>query len=181
MSAGKSERNAAEKMAKAAFCETFGVAEATIERLFQKGMPHEKNGRRIFVPMPAARVWYHEYLVEKGKKAAAPKSIDEARLRKETAVAEMAELDLADRQRETMKVADHERLLADAYSRVAAKLTILSARAAAASFGSATVEDAERRIEPIVEEVREELRKADDVPTDDAEHDEGEDDGAGDD
>jgi hypothetical protein len=160
-------------MTKAQFAATFGVSEAQLERYFQKGMPHEKRGRRVMIPMPTGRVWYHEHLVEKGKKAAQPKTIDEARLRTETARAEMAELDLADRLSETMKVSEHERLLADAFSRVAAKLSNLPARAAAASFGAATVEECETRIEPIVDEVREELRKADDLPADDEEGDDG--------
>lgn len=167
-------RNAAETMAKSAFAVMFGISEAQLERHFQAGMPHEKAGRRVLIPMPAGRLWYHTFLVEKGKKAAAPRTIDEARLRKETAQAEMAELDLAERQRETMKVSDHEQLLADAFSRVSAKLTNLAARSAVASFGAATVEECEARIDPIVAEVREELRKAEDVPLsepDDAEDD----------
>jgi hypothetical protein len=174
-------RNASTSISKQSFCDTFGVSEAQMERHFQAGMPHEKKGRRVFIPMPAGRVWYHSFLVNKGKKQAAPKNIDEAKLRKETALAEMAELDLAERQRETMKVADHERLLADAYSRVAAKLTGFAARASVASFGAATAEEAEERIEPVVDEIREELRKTDDIPVDDETEDMEEDDGDGDD
>lgn len=172
-------RNASTKMSKAAFCATFGISEKQVERHFQQGMPHEKKGRLIYIPMPEGRVWFHNYLEDKGKKAAQPRNIDEARLRTETAKAEMAELDLADRLKETMKVADHERLLADAFSRVMAKLTGLPSRAAAASFGVESVEEAERRIEPVVDEVREELRKAEDLP--DEEHDDVEDDDGGDD
>lgn len=157
-------RNAAGAMAKSAFAAMFGISEAQLERHFQAGMPHEKKGRRVMIPMPEGRLWYHKFLIEKGKRESAPKSIDEARLRTETAKAEMAELDLADRQRETMTAADHACLLADALSRVAAKLTNLSARAAVASFGAATVEESEARIDPVVDEVREELRKAEDVP-----------------
>jgi hypothetical protein len=102
-------RNAATKMSKAAFCATFGVSEKQLERHFQAGMPHEKKGRLVHVPMPSGRVWLHNYLEEKGKKSAQPKTIDEARLRNETAKAEMSELDLADRLAETMKVSEHER------------------------------------------------------------------------
>lgn len=160
-------RNAAAQMSKSAFAVTFGVSESQLERLFHQGLPHEKKGRNVMIPMPAGRVFYHKYLVDKGKREAAPKTIDEARLRTETARAEMAELDLAERQRETMKVSDHEKLLADAFSRVSSKLTNFSARSAAASFGAATMEECEQRIEPIVAEVREELRKADDIALDD--------------
>lgn len=167
-------RNAEESWPKAKFCQVFGVSEAQLERHFQKGLPSEKKGRRVHVLMPAGRIWLHSYLEEKGKKAAAPKSIDEAKLRTETAKAEMAELDLADRLRETMKVSEHEKLLADAFSRVSAKLSNFAARAASAGFGAANPEDAERRIEPIVDEVREELRKAEDLPDEDEHDDEDE-------
>src|SRR5689334_18883219 len=90
-----SVRNAAGELSKRAFAETFGVSEAQLERLFHLGMPHAKTGRKITIPTPEGRVWYHRYLVEKGRKEAAPVDLREARRRKESADAEMAELELA--------------------------------------------------------------------------------------
>jgi hypothetical protein len=166
MTAHKTARNVSGKLAKVDFCSTFGVSEAQLERYFQQGMGHEKKGRRIFVPMPAGRVWLHAYLIEKGKKSAAPTTINDARLRKETAQAALEELKLAREQAVTMRVEDGERLLGEAYSRVRAKLQNLSPRIAGAAFGAATIQECQAKVEPLVAEVMEELCTAEDVPGD---------------
>ncbi len=166
-------RNAATEVPKAAFCATFTVSEAQLERLFQQGMPHEKKGRRIMIPMPSGWLWYKNYLVEKGKKAAAPKTIDDARLRKETAQAGIEELKLAREQGLTMRVAEHEKMLGEAFSRVRAKLLNLAPRAAGAAFGASSIQDCQAKIEPVVAEIMEELCAAGDVPEVEEEADEG--------
>lgn len=158
-------RNAATSISKRAFCDTFGVSEAQLERFFQKGMPHEKtSSRKIAIPMPAGRVWYHDYLVKKGEKKAAPATINEARLRKETAQASMEELKLAREQGVTMRVEEHEKLLGEAFSRVRAKLLNLAPRAAGSAFGATSLQECQAKIEPIVTEIMEELCAGDDVP-----------------
>lgn len=160
-----SERNAASEITKRDFAETFGVSEAQLERLFQQGMPHaKKSTRRVVIPMPAGRVWYHQHLVQKGRKEAAPKNIDEAKQRKAAAEAEMAELELAKVRGDTMLVEDHERMLGEAFGRARAKLLNLGPRAAGAAFGATTLQECQAKIEPIVTEIMEELCKADDVP-----------------
>jgi hypothetical protein len=152
-------------MTKRAFAEMFGVSEAQLERLFQKGMPHEKrSSRRVEIPMPEGRVWYHTYLEKKGEKRAAPSTIDEARLRKETAQAGLEEFKLAREQGITMLVEEHEKLYGEAMMRVRAKLLNLAPRAAGAAFGAASLPDCQAKIEPVVAEIMEELYKADDVP-----------------
>jgi len=83
-------RNESTQIPKAQFAATFGVSEAQLERYFQQGMPHEKKGRRIMIPMPEGRVWYHKYLVEKGRREAMPQDLDEAKKRREMAMAEIA-------------------------------------------------------------------------------------------
>lgn len=163
-------RNAASEITKKEFCDTFGVSEAQLERHFQAGMPHEKkSSKKIYIPMPAGRVWYHEHLVAKGKKLAAPKDIDDAKLRKAAAEAEMAELELAKLRGDTMLVDDHERMLGEAFGRARAKLLNLGPRAAGAAFGALTLQECQAKIEPIVTEIMEELCKADDVPDVEAE------------
>lgn len=158
-------RNAATEISKREFCDTFGISESHIERLFQQGMPHAKqSSRKITIPMPAGRVWYHDFLVEKGKKQAAPKDLDDAKLRKAAAEAEMAELELAKVRGDTMLVDDHERMLGEAFGRARAKLLNLGPRAAGAAFGAATLQECQAKIEPIVVEIMDELCRADDVP-----------------
>lgn len=157
-------RNAKSDMPKAEFAALFGISESQLERLFQKGMPHAKDGRAVTIPMPAGRVWYHEYLVAKGKKLAAPTSIDEAVRRREAARAELEELKLARERAKTMLVDDGERLLAAAYGRVRAKLLNLAPRAAGAAFGASTLQSCQAKIEPLVHEIMEDLAAGADIP-----------------
>jgi hypothetical protein len=165
VSAKSSTRNAAAEITKRSFCDTFGVSEAQLERLFQLGMPHAKGAsRRVEIPMPDGRVWYHNYLVEKGKKQAAPKDLDEARKRRAAADADLAELELAKARNQTMLVEDHERMLGEAFGRVRARLLNLAPRAAGAAFGAPTLQECQAKIEPVVREIMEELEAADDVP-----------------
>ena len=166
-------RNAAGNLSKRQFSDTFGVSEAQLERLFHKGMPHEKtSARKIAIPMPAGRVWYHEYLVGKGRKQAAPKDIDEAKQRKMAAEAELAELELAKARDELMTASEFFRVLGDAFARARAKLLNLPPRLAGASFGAATLQECQAKIAPLVDEVIEELRRAEDVPADEEDEDE---------
>ena len=158
-------RNAASTITKRDFAIRFGISENQLERLFQQGMPHEKHSRRVLVPMPAGRVWYHEYLVEKGRRQSAPKSSDDARRRRAAAEAELAELDLAQRRKETVLLVEAERWVADAFGRVRAKLQNLTPRLAGVVVGLTSVQQAQSRIEPVVMEAMEELRVASDVPT----------------
>lgn len=157
-------RNAAGKLSKSMFAATFGVSESQLERLFQQGMPHAKKGRRIEIPMPAGRVWYHTHLVDKGKRQAAPRDMDEARRRKMAAEAELAELELAKARDELMTVEAFDRAVLDAFSRVDVRLQNLASRLAGAVLGAQTIQESQARIDPLVEEAREELRRADDVP-----------------
>lgn len=160
-----SERNTAREWTKRQFCEVFGVSEAQLERYFQRGCPHKKkNSRKVVVPMPEGRIWYLDYVRELERKKAAPTSLDEIRKRKEGAQMQMEELKLAREQGKTMLVDEHEKLLADAFSRVRAKLLNFAPRAAGAASGE-TVQERQAQLEPLVVEIMEELCKADDVPS----------------
>lgn len=159
-------RNAPTSMTKRQFADLFGVSEKQLERFFSQGMPHDRqSARKILIPMPAGREWYKEYLVKKGEKAAQPSSIDEARRRKETASAELEELKLAREKGQTMRVTDHVDLLADGFARVRAKLLNFAQRAAGAAFGTATIQECQAKLEPLVTEMMEELAAARDVPS----------------
>ncbi len=166
-------RNAAGSISKRQFADTYGVSESQLERLFQQGMPHAKtSARKIAIPMPSGRVWYHEYLIRKGRKQAAPTSIDDARRRKGAAEAELVELELAEKRGELMTVADFVKVTGEAFARARARLQNLASRAAAAAFGGQSVPECQARIEPLVLEVLDELRRADDVPIQQEEDDE---------
>lgn len=152
-------------ISKRVFSETFGVGEKQLERLFLQGMPHKKDANRVTIPMPAGRTWYYDYLVQKGRTQAAPRSIDEARRRKEAAEAEMSELELAKARQELVVVEDFRTAVAEAFGRVRAKILNLPPRLAGVVVGVNTKPEALARIEPLVLEILAELHAADDVPT----------------
>lgn len=162
-------RNAVGSITKRAFAETFGVGEKQLERYFAVGMPHQRTGRRVMLPMPAARVWFHEYLIKKGERKAQPASLSEARMRKETAQAALEELKLARELGKLMLVDEFSQLLGEAYGRVRAKLLNFPARAAGVAFGTTSFADCQAKLHPLVLEIMAELAAADDVPDPDAE------------
>lgn len=165
-----SDRNKAHSLTKREFAELFGRSEKQLERYFQAGMPHKKKGRDISIPMPEGRVWFLKHIVEQAKEEAKPTTRSASIDRQVAAQADLAELELAEKRDELMRVEDFERLLADAFSRVRARLTNLPPRIAGVVLGASSIQDAMARIEPLVREAMEELRSADDVPTmDDAE------------
>jgi hypothetical protein len=129
--------------------------------------PHRKSGRHVLFPMPEARVWYHKHLEAKGAKSAAPTDRSNSVDRRLAVEAEMAEIDLAKKRNELMKVDDFDRILSDAFGRVRARLINLAPRIAGIVLGATSIQDAQARIEPLVREAMEELRRADDVPTSD--------------
>ena len=136
---------------------------------FAVGMPHQRTGRRVMLPMPAARVWFHEYLIKKGERKAQPASLSEARMRKETAQAALEELKLARELGKLMLVDEFSQLLGEAYGRVRAKLLNFPARAAGVAFGTTSFADCQAKLHPLVLEIMAELAAADDVPDPDAE------------
>lgn len=159
-----SDRNKPRKITKREFCELMGISEKQLERYCHDGMPHAKEGRAVTIPMPEGRVWYHKYLVAKGKAEATPTSRSDSIDRQEAANAELAEIELAKARNELMRVEDYERLVGDAFARVRARLTNLPPRIAGVVLGAKTVQEAQLRTEPIVREIMDELRAADDVP-----------------
>jgi len=163
-----SERNKAHELPKSEFATLFGMSEKQLERYCQLGMPHRKKSGRVFIAMPEGRVWYHKHLEQKGESKAKPKGDRSAYIdRQAAAAAEMAEIELAKARAELMTVADFERLLGDAFARVRARLTNLPPRIAGIVLGAKTIQEAQARVEPLVREAMEELRRADDVPAGD--------------
>ena len=160
-------RNESGRMAKADFCVQYGMSESQLERYFKQGMPHEKTGRKVFVPMPAGRNWYYEEIREQERRKLQPKTIDEARRRKESASAELEELKVAREKGRTMLVEDAVKEIASSYARVRAKLLNFAPRAAGAAFGSSSLQACRAKLEPLVIEILEELAHVDDDETQD--------------
>jgi hypothetical protein len=159
-----SERNKADEISKGEFCALFGISEKQLERYCQEGMPHARRRGRVFIKMPEGRVWYHKHLEAKGEKKGKPTGRTDSLDRRLAAEAETAEIELAKLRNELMTVSDFDRLVGDAFARVRARLTNLAPRIAGTVLGAKTIQEAQARIEPIVREAMEELRRGDDVP-----------------
>lgn len=138
-------------------------------------IPHRRDGNELYFPWPGVRAWLFRYLEEKGKRAAAPVDSKDALTRTDVARAELMEIELAKARGELMKVDDFERILSDAFGRARARLANLAPRVAAATFGAESVQAAQALAQPVIDEVFEELRRTDDVPT--TEEDDGDDSG----
>ena len=132
--------------------------------LTESDIPHRREANEIFFPWPAARAWLHRYLEEKGKRAAQPIDKDNAFQRKSIAEAELIEIELAKARGELLPVASHEKLLADAFARVRARLSNLAPRAAGVVLGATTIQEAQAKIQPVIDEIFEELRDTTDIP-----------------
>lgn len=164
-------RNRAHELPKSEFASMFGMSEKQLERYCQEGMPHKKRGTRVFIVMPEGRVWYHKHLVAKGEKKGAPTDVSAMEKRELGAKVEKAEIELARLRGQLMTVADYDRVVGDAMARCAARLKNLPPRIAGVVLGATSIQEAQARVEPLVREVMDELRAADDVPTSDGEED----------
>jgi terminase small subunit / prophage DNA-packing protein len=151
------------------YAELIGVSVRTVAHLAKEiGAPYTRDGWE----MPEAVAWYARRELARGKATARTSAGDsdsaETRLRAERAAAELAELKLARERDELMTVEQFDRVLSDAFSRVAARLDNLPVRLAAVCVGVRTKAEALALIEPLVDEARSELYASGDLLAEDA-------------
>lgn len=144
------------------FAKLIGLTPRAVSNLRDQGLPYRSEGTRILIQPAEAVRWYVGHKVARAKPSA-PSSLDEARQRFESARAELQELELAGRRGELVTVKDHERLLSDAFARVASKLRALPVRVAASVTGK-TMDARKAQAAVVVDEIYRELHDADDVP-----------------
>jgi len=146
-----------------------GLAKRTLQYIAAQepsGLPDRdgKRGREFQQPDCSINLRNREF--ERGKEEAKRSAavVDTGRTRHESARAELAELELAERRAQLVTVDGAEMWFASACHRVRARLIGLPSRLAPAILGARSVPEALARIEPLIHEVIEELRKGDDVP-----------------
>jgi phage terminase Nu1 subunit (DNA packaging protein) len=132
----------------------FGITDRAVRALGREGLPRNPDGS---YPLGPAIRWYVA-------RKTAPTALLEARTRKETAAAKKAELELARMCKELMTVQGYERVVNESFMRVAGKLNALPNRAASRMLGITTLEEALRRLQAEVDEVRAELYDTSDIP-----------------
>lgn len=114
-----------------------------------------KAGRRFYL-WPQFPIWYRTELQRNREK---PATFDDARTRKMTAEAELAEIELAKARAEVLTIADMEALVAKDYTNVRAGLQSMPGRLAPDVVGLKTVAEAVRVIDRVVREVMGELSR----------------------
>ena len=149
-----------------AFAEMLGLSSRQISNLRAKGMPAHAKGNGHEYPIPDAVQWYVRFKEEAAATEARPADLDEAKLRLETAKAEMAELELAERRRQLVTVERYVAEQADAFARVRARLDVLLVRLGRA-VELETPEARRREVQLAHDEVVAELYAAEDVPVED--------------
>jgi phage terminase Nu1 subunit (DNA packaging protein) len=136
-----------------------------VERLTSEGMPVVMDGRHPRYPVPGAVLWYIARKQQEVEARSAPTTLDEAKARREAALAQQEELKLAEMRCELMTVAQYRRVVDDTNARVAARLKTLPQKLAPAVVGVKDTAEGLARVQPLVDEVMDELWRADDVPT----------------
>lgn len=133
-----------------------GLTTRQIRNLEIAGMPHgaEKNSKRY--PLPDALDWYYSRKYTPDE----PTTMEEAKLRKLSAEADMAQLELAEMRRELWRVSDSADELGRALEQVDAALRNAPSRYAPdlAQVADLKVPKAQRFLADVIERIRAELK-----------------------
>jgi hypothetical protein len=114
-----------------------------------------EGGKRTYV-WPDFPVWYRNELTRNREK---PTTFEDARTRKMTAEAELAEIELAKARADALALGDMEALVARDYRAVRGKLQGMTGRLAPEVVGVKSIVEATARIEPVVQEIMAELSR----------------------
>jgi phage terminase Nu1 subunit (DNA packaging protein) len=123
------------RLTKAQAAEKLGVSPKSIERHAAAGMPYTGTGAKRRYPWPEIRAWRDKLLIAQGRAQAEaklerrpPVSLDEARLRKETAEAQLKEIALAEAEGKLIPVTMHEQRYAAACDRLRSALMAIPSK-----------------------------------------------------
>jgi len=145
------------------FGQLIGLTSRSIANLRERGLPCRVEGGRVYIPASDGLEWYLGFKLAEAERRHRPAPADEAKQRLEAARAELAELELTERRRDLMRVADHEALLSDAFARVAAQLKPLADRTARQVTGKSWAVRKQQATR-VMDDVLDALARADDVP-----------------
>mgnify|MGYP001569565410 CR=1 FL=1 len=141
------------------------MPERTFAQWCARGLPVEGELDAARYPWPEVFRWLLDQKERRGREAAAPDSnINDSRKREAAARADLAELDVAERRRELMTVADYERLVSGAMQRIRAQLLTLKTKLPPEVIGVRDITEAIGKVDPVVDELLAELYVAKDVP-----------------
>lgn len=166
---------ARKRLTRAEVREYLGVSERTLYRLIDEGLPVEGVGQEARFPWPEARRWYDERLKGQADRVSGPTSYEEAKARRESALASQEELKLAQMRGELMTKTAGLAWYDAACDRLRAQILTLPVKAAPEVVGVKTAAEALRVLEEHAAALMENLHRGDDVPSAESDDDEGED------
>jgi phage terminase Nu1 subunit (DNA packaging protein) len=141
-----------------------GMPLRTFARWAARGMPRQGEGAAERFPFPEILVWWGEQRERQGRDSVRPADIDEAKMRLVTAEADLKELELGERRRELMTVAQYERVTDETYSQVRSQIKAIEARLPAMPGPWKTIEQRRKVISKAFLELLDILYRANDVP-----------------
>ncbi len=133
-----------------------GLTGGEVSRLHgEPGAPKVVRGGKVFLRWPEFPRWRDERLKKVGK----PSGLDEARRRRLSAQAELAELELAKARGDLLTISDVERIVSTDYGKLRAQLLSMPGRLAPCVVGVKTMADATAAIDAEVRSVMAELSR----------------------
>lgn len=136
-----------------------GVSHQAIGQWVRKPeAPTEYRGGKLFLRWPDFPQWWVASRVAGARRSITPSSLDDARTRREAAMAELAELDLAERRGELVTVADYQTELAAICTRIRSRLVALPGKWAPRLAAVSSTAEAQGQLEAGMYDVLTELR-----------------------
>ena len=134
-----------------------GLTTRQVNNLVEKGMPVvSENGKRLY-DAPRCIAWYREAKVAEAVRANAPADLEEAKARKMSAEAELAEMQRDLERGRLMPVVDAEKAVGEIVGMVRAKLMAMPGKIGPLMVGCRTIAESTGRLEPAVHDVLLEL------------------------
>jgi phage terminase Nu1 subunit (DNA packaging protein) len=144
--------------------ERLGISTRRLQMLAERGAPKRGEGRTVEYPWPTLRVWYDHYREETLTKKHRPSNVTDARARKLEAEARLKELEAATAEGRLVEIEAFDLALGEALQRVDRKLKALPTRVGPQVASPRDAPELVAKLREAVEEVRAELRAAQDVP-----------------
>lgn len=147
-------------VSRAELADELGVTERTITEWVKsrEDFPSRVQGKSRTFPLTRCWRWYLEYKLAQKE---SPKDMDEARVRYETARAQIAELELEELRGNLARREDVEKAFTAIHERTRSRLVALPGKAAPALVGMKRAVDVQVALEAYIEEVIGELRDLD--------------------
>lgn len=136
-----------------------GLGTRQIDNLVADGMPRHKRGRGYAYPWPIVLRWYIKHREASALRRSQPTDLNDARVRRETAEAQLKELELAKLEGRTVTIEDAEREIGATLDRLRARLVNIPGKWAPQLVGKLTVAAAKTALEGAVAEAMAALSK----------------------